>query len=73
MPINPKIIEFDTQLKGDIGKTTLANSITLTPGTIAIDVKKNRYFVHSLSDKSAQELLDGTMRTRLVEIFEDET
>ncbi|OYT27663.1 MAG: Na+/H+ antiporter subunit E [Candidatus Altiarchaeales archaeon ex4484_96] len=73
MPINPKIIEFDTQLKGDIGKTTLANSITLTPGTITIDVKKNRYFVHSLSDKSAQELLDGTMRTRLVEIFEDET
>ncbi|MFO7793241.1 MAG: Na+/H+ antiporter subunit E [Candidatus Saliniplasma sp.] len=40
MDINPGIIRIDTDLRSDTGVTLLANSITLTPGTLTIDTKK---------------------------------
>ena len=46
MPIDPHIIEFDTDLKTDKGITVLANSITLTPGTVTVISKRERQ-VHS--------------------------
>ncbi len=70
MPIDPKIIRFKTKLKTEVGKTSLANSITLTPGTITIDVKDENFYVHALSSKAADDFLQGTMRKRLHEIFE---
>lgn len=39
MPINPGIVLIKTDLKSDTGKLALANSITLTPGTLTMDVK----------------------------------
>ena len=36
--IDPKIIEFDSKLTSDVARTTFANSITLTPGTITVHV-----------------------------------
>jgi multicomponent Na+:H+ antiporter subunit E len=46
MPINPGIVEIRTTMKSDIGKLGLANSITLTPGTITMDVDGDRMFIH---------------------------
>jgi multicomponent Na+:H+ antiporter subunit E len=48
LPIHPGIVEFETKLKSDIGKMVLANSITLTPGTLTVDVIDNRFFIHWL-------------------------
>jgi multicomponent Na+:H+ antiporter subunit E len=70
MPINPRIVKFKSRLKSDIGQTALANSITLTPGTITVDVKYGTFYVHALSDKSAEELLGGEMENKLMKIFE---
>jgi multicomponent Na+:H+ antiporter subunit E len=42
LPIDPRIIEFDTTLRSDFALITFANSITLTPGTITIDVEPER-------------------------------
>ena len=43
----------------------LANSITLTPGTVTIDVNKNEYLVHIISEKAAQSLISGEMQARV--------
>ncbi|MEN8208101.1 MAG: Na+/H+ antiporter subunit E [Candidatus Fermentibacteria bacterium] len=41
MPINPGIVRLKTELKSDTGLTFLANSITLTPGTLTVDINKD--------------------------------
>lgn len=46
LPINPGIVEIKTNLKEDYKKLILANSITLTPGTITMDVKNESLFIH---------------------------
>lgn len=51
IPLNPGIVEVKTDLKGDLGKLTLANSITLTPGTLSIDVKDDKIYVHTIDVK----------------------
>jgi multicomponent Na+:H+ antiporter subunit E len=60
MPINPKIIKFPSTLSGDLAKTAFANSITLTPGTITIDIDPDgTFYVHSIADEPADALLEG--------------
>jgi multicomponent Na+:H+ antiporter subunit E len=46
--INPAIVKIDPKLKNDMSLTILANSITLTPGTLSVDVKPetNELYVH---------------------------
>jgi multicomponent Na+:H+ antiporter subunit E len=46
LPINPALVEVNTELKSPLGKLLLANTITLTPGTLTIDVEDNRLLVH---------------------------
>jgi len=68
--IDPKIIHFKSKLKKDIANVTFANSITLTPGTITVDVIDGEYFVHSLSEKSSKDL-PGEMEERIGWIFKE--
>ncbi len=46
MPIKPGIVRVPLEVKSDIAKTMLANSITMTPGTIAVDIIGDELFVH---------------------------
>jgi len=46
VPIRPGIVKVRTDLKTDIAKTFLANSITLTPGTLTVDIKDQDFYVH---------------------------
>jgi multicomponent Na+:H+ antiporter subunit E len=48
---------------------TLANSITLTPGTITMDIKDGVFYVHAVSQKVADELNAGDMEDRVAHIF----
>ena len=67
--INPQIIEFDSELKSDYAGTTFANSITLTPGTITVNVTVlGRFSVHCIDDKSAQSL-PGEMEEKILKVF----
>jgi len=75
MPIDPRIIEFETTLRGDFALVTLANSITLTPGTITILVEPERgkFWVHAIARKPADSLLvDQTMQGKVAEVFMEE-
>ncbi len=46
MKIHPRMVEIQTTMQSDLGKLFLANSITLTPGTLTVDVYDNRMLVH---------------------------
>jgi multicomponent Na+:H+ antiporter subunit E len=46
LPIEPGFVRIRTAIKSDLGKLTLANSITLTPGTLSMDVKDDEILVH---------------------------
>lgn len=48
--INPGIVKFNPHLKTDIGRMMLANSITLTPGTLTVDVDDDgTFYIHALN------------------------
>jgi multicomponent Na+:H+ antiporter subunit E len=46
MPIRPGIVKVRTTLKSDFAKTLLANSITMTPGTISVDIIGEYLYIH---------------------------
>jgi len=67
--IDPHIIIFKTNLKSDIAIATLANSITLTPGTITVTADSDGVFrVHAI-DRESAEGLPGTMLNKVAKIF----
>lgn len=51
LPINPGFVKIPTDIKGELGKLTLANSITLTPGTISVDVDEQDLYIHWINIK----------------------
>ena len=67
--IDPTIVTFKTKLKTNIAKVALANSITLTPGTITIRIVDQVFYVHAISRKAAAGL-PGEMEDRLARVFE---
>ena len=48
--IQPRVTSFRTRLKTDAGKVVLANSITMTPGTITVDVQDDLFLIHCLDE-----------------------
>lgn len=69
MPINPMIVRFRAPLASDVAQVTLAQSITLTPGTVTIDLEGADYTVHALTPESAEDLLNGTMQATVEGVF----
>ena len=67
--IRPQIVRFKTTLTSDLSKVSLGNSITLTPGTITMDIDDGEFYVHALSDKVARDLLTGEMERRVARVF----
>ena len=67
--IDPHIITFKTNLKSDLAITTLANSITLTPGTITVNATRDGLFrVHAI-DKPSADALPGAMLEKTADIY----
>lgn len=52
MPIRPGIVKVKTSLKSDLARTLLANSITMTPGTITVDIIDDQLYIHWIYIKS---------------------
>jgi multicomponent Na+:H+ antiporter subunit E len=52
LPINPGIVIIKTELKQDLAKMILANSITLTPGTFVLDIDEDKLLVHWINVKT---------------------
>ena len=67
--IDPRMLRFTTKLESDISWVTLANSITLTPGTVTLDVRDGEFLVHALDGKVAADLNAGDMEEKVAHVF----
>ncbi|MBI3067405.1 MAG: Na+/H+ antiporter subunit E [Betaproteobacteria bacterium] len=65
LPISPMLVRVKTTQKTTVGVVTYANSITLTPGTISVEVSNEEILVHALTRSSAKALLEGEMDRRV--------
>lgn len=65
LPLDPKIIVHRTSLDDDLKRVTLANTITLTPGTHCVDLEDDRVSVHCLSPSFAESLIEGRLDKRI--------
>lgn len=65
LPIHPRMIRIKANQKTELGRVILANSITLTPGTVSVDMQGDRIWVHALSFEGAEEDLSGDMDRRI--------
>jgi multicomponent Na+:H+ antiporter subunit E len=73
LDIRPKLFRFVYPLPNGLARTTLANSITLTPGTVTIDLRGDEYVVHALTDAAAAPLEGdetGNMKERVAHVFD---
>ncbi|MDF1756496.1 MAG: Na+/H+ antiporter subunit E [Verrucomicrobiales bacterium] len=64
----PQIVKYESKLETDFEKFMLANSITLTPGTVTVKIIGQTYYIHAISDVAASGL-DGEMERRIAKIF----
>ena len=65
LPISPRIFKVKTSQKTDLGRVIYANSITLTPGTVSLDLDGDEITVHALTRESAEDLETGLMDARV--------
>jgi len=75
IPINPGIVAVKTKLKSPVGRMILANSITLTPGTLSVDVTGDHYYIHwidvtDMDEEGATEKIVAGFEKYLEVIFE---
>lgn len=67
--MEPVIVKFKTSLESDTAKVMLANSITLTPGTITVSMEEDEFIVHCL-DKSLAEGIEDSDFVKMLEKME---
>lgn len=59
--ISPRVIVLEARQHSDLAKVIYANSITLTPGTVTLDLTANQIKVHALANTAAEDLLTERM------------
>jgi len=67
LPVNPGIVKLKTTLDNDYDKLLLANAITLTPGTITLDLDGEDIYIHILDLKTTDK---ATLQKEIIEAFE---
>jgi len=65
LDVEPCLVKFRTGLKTDAARVALANSITLTPGTITVSLEGDNLLVHALN-RDIADGLEGSMFERLL-------
>ena len=65
MDLKRNMIEIGAHQQTELGRVILANSITLTPGTVSVKMEGDRILVHALSFEGAEEDLSGEMGRRV--------
>lgn len=65
LPISPTLVRVRASQTTDVGRATFANSITLTPGTVALEIDSGTVLVHALTREAAAELVAGEMDRRV--------
>jgi multicomponent Na+:H+ antiporter subunit E len=69
LPIDPKLIRYRTKLREEAGIVLLGNSITLTPGTITVEVESQDLVVHAMDDSSAHDITSLQFEQQIAGLF----
>lgn len=59
--ISPRMVEVPLPQKTGLGRAIYANAITLTPGTVSVELSEDKILVHALTKEAADELSTGDM------------
>lgn len=73
LPINPRIVRFSGGLPHTLARLALSHSITLTPGTVTLEVEDDEFEVHALTSAAAEALGTGAMEARVAALFTTDT
>ncbi len=65
LDVHPAVVTIDAHDMDPVDQAVLGNSITLTPGTLTLDVHENRLLVHALTAEGARALETGEMQRRV--------
>lgn len=68
LSINPVELKLEAAPKGPVGQVILANSITLSPGTMTIDVHEGKFHIHCLTQAGADEIIASNINQRAAEL-----
>ncbi len=68
MPIRPSLIRVRASQKTDVMRVLYANSITLTPGTVTLEVEEDVLTIHALTDEAAAGVFEGTMDRKVARV-----
>jgi multicomponent Na+:H+ antiporter subunit E len=68
LPISPRVLWVKAGQRTDLGRVTYANSITLVPGTVSMDVQNDTILVHALTRAAAEDLERGEMDRRVCDM-----
>lgn len=69
LPIDPEMQRYRGAVWGDYSVSTLANSITLTPGTLTVEVKRDSFYIHTLTESARDGLEDGPLERAVRFVF----
>jgi multicomponent Na+:H+ antiporter subunit E len=67
-PIDPQVVRLRPGLRSPFGEVTLANSITLTPGTVTIAIEGGEFVVHAIAPEAARGVVEGPMVERVLRV-----
>lgn len=70
MDISPQVVTIDTNIKSPLYKTLLANSITLTPGTLTLLMEDKKLTIHCLQRENVNDLLQSDFEKILLKAEE---
>ena len=70
LKISPQMIEFKSSQKTELGLVIFANSITLTPGTVSVDIEDDKVIIHALNAELAEGVLNGEMDKKVTALEE---
>lgn len=69
MPVQPYVVRFKADLPNTQAKVILGNSITLTPGTLTVDIQDDLFTVHALTPESYQSIVSDEMPKQVLAMF----
>lgn len=72
LPIEPSMIRFKVDLPNAHAKMILGNSITLTPGTLTVDIHEDEFMVHAIIPEAYKGIVDDKMPQEVLKLFSKE-
>jgi multicomponent Na+:H+ antiporter subunit E len=72
LPIRPRLIVCRTRLQRDVARIAFAHSVSLTPGTLTVDMDGGTFLVHCLDEESAARIQSGALERQIAQVFERE-